>query len=63
MKTSLNSNLRLFDHAGQAEKSSVYSRRFKFSICENQGFIVPWQMTESETAQKEKEQLLWYNHF
>jgi len=63
MKTTENSNYRLFSDAGRIDKSSVYSKHFNFSFNENQGFVVPWQLTEERSTGKVEEKVIRYNHF
>jgi hypothetical protein len=63
MKTTDKNNFRIFSDAGFRDKASVFSRQFNFRINENQGFVVPWQMTEKRTTQRVEEQVFRYIHF
>jgi hypothetical protein len=63
MKTTTKNDFKLFSNAGLSDNSSVFSRQFNFRISENQGFVVPWQMTEKRTTEKVEEQVSWYSHF
>ena len=63
MKTTTKNNFSLFGDSGLRDNSSVFSRQFNFRLNENQGFVVPWQLSEKSTTQKVEEQVLSYSHF
>lgn len=57
MKAKTNSEFRLFGNANSEESSTVFSKKFKLNYQGNQGFIVPWQMTEKQFSGKFGEQI------
>lgn len=63
MKTVDEDKLKLFSNAGVSDNSIVYRKKFKINFSGNQGFVVPWQMTEKSPAEKVEEQVFSYSHF